>query len=493
MTEPLTPDICVIGAGSGGLTVAAAAAAFGVPVVLIEQAKMGGDCLNTGCVPSKSLIAAAKAAHAITRAKIFGVAARGLDVDFARVHKHVHDVIAAIEPNDSKARFTALGVRVIEGAARFRDRETVSVALASGQESDIKEIDIKARRFVVATGSSPSLPPIPGLAATPYLTNESVFELTTRPGHLIIIGAGPVGLELAQAFRRLGSAVTVLEAGEPLQREDPECARVVVDALAREGVELRTSSAVVRVEAADTAKVKVVFRGAAREETIAGSHLLVATGRRANVDGLALEQAGIRHDGGGILVDKGLKTANKRVYAIGDAAGRGQFTHLAAYHAGLVIRNALFRLPVRVNENLVPRVTFTDPELAHVGLTEAEARGRRKGWRKEWHKGFRVLRWPYYENDRAQAERDTQGHIKVITSRGGRVLGATIVGPAAGELITTWTLAVSRGINVRALAGMIVPYPTLAEVGKRAAMTYFMPDLGRPAVQHLIAWLRRFG
>jgi pyruvate/2-oxoglutarate dehydrogenase complex dihydrolipoamide dehydrogenase (E3) component len=417
------------------------------------------------------------------------VAARGLDVDFARVHKHVHDVIAAIEPNDSKARFTALGVRVIEGAARFRDEETVSVALTSGQEGDI---DIKARRFVVATGSSPSLPPIPGLAAAPYLTNESVFELTARPAHLIIIGAGPIGIELAQAFRRLGSAVTVLEAGEPLQREDPECARVVVDTLAREGVDLRTSSAVVRVEAAD-AKVKVVFRGAAREETIAGSHLLVATGRRANIDGLALERAGIRYDGGGILVDKGLKTANKRVYAIGDVAGRGQFTHLAAYHAGLVIRNALFRLPVRVNEDLVPRVTFTDPELAHVGLTEAEARGRRKGWHKGWRKGFRVLRWPYHENDRAQAERDTQGHIKVITSRGGRVLGATIVGPAAGELITAWTLAVSRGINVRALAGMIVPYPTLAEVGKRVAMTYFMQDLGRPAVQRLIAWLRRFG
>jgi pyruvate/2-oxoglutarate dehydrogenase complex dihydrolipoamide dehydrogenase (E3) component len=479
MAEILTPDICVIGAGSGGLTVAAAAAAFGVPVVLIEKAKMGGDCLNTGCVPSKSLIAAAKHAHAIARANIFGVAVRGLDVDFARVHEHVHGVIAAIEPNDSKQRFNALGVRVIEGTARFRDAQTVGVTIAGGEE-----IEVKARRFVIASGSSPSLPPIPGLAATPYLTNESVFDLTTRPAHLIVIGAGPVGLELAQAFRRLGSAVTVLEAGEPLQREDSECARVVLDALAREGVELRPSTAVVRVEAAD-GKVKVVIRGGERDEIIAGSHLLVATGRRANADGLGLEQAGIRHDGAGILVDKGLRTANKRVYAIGDVAGRGQFTHLASYHAGLVIRNALFRLPVWVNEDLIPRVTFTDPELAHVGLTEDAARRRRKG--------FRVLRWPYHENDRAQAERDTGGHIKVITSRHGRVLGATIVGPVAGELITTWTLAVSRGVNVRALAGIIIPYPTLAEVGKRAAMTYFMPSLGRPAVRRIIAWLRRFG
>jgi pyruvate/2-oxoglutarate dehydrogenase complex dihydrolipoamide dehydrogenase (E3) component len=293
-----------------------------------------------------------------------------------------------------------------------------------------------------------------------------------------------VGLELAQAFRRLGSAVTVLEAGEPLQREDPECARVVLDALAREGVKLRSSTAIVRVEGAD-GNVKAIVRGTERDETIAGSHLLVAAGRRANADGLGLEQAGIRYDGGGILVDKGLKTANKCVYAIGDVAGGGQFTHLASHHAGLVIRNALFRLPVRMNDDIVPRVTFTDPELAHVGLTETEARRRRLG--------FRVLRWPYHENDRAQAERDTGGHIKVITSPRGRILGATIVGPAAGELVTTWTLAVTRNLNVRALAGIIVPYPTLAEVGKRAAMTYFIPGLSRPSVQRLIAWLRRFG
>jgi pyruvate/2-oxoglutarate dehydrogenase complex dihydrolipoamide dehydrogenase (E3) component len=479
MVEALTPDICVIGAGSGGLTVAAAAAAFGVPVVLIEKAKMGGDCLNTGCVPSKSLIAASRHARAIAQAKIFGVSARGFDVDFAGVHKHIHEVIAAIEPNDSKERFTGLGVRVVEGAARFRDAQTVTVSQSCGDE-----IEIKARRFVIATGSSPSLPPIPGLAATPHLTNETVFDLTARPEHLVVIGAGPVGLELAQAFRRLGSAVTVLEAGQPLAREDPECTRVVLDELVREGIDLRTSTAVVRVEAVD-GKVKVVVRGEQGEETITGSHLLAATGRRANADGLGLEEAGIRYDGAGILVDKGLKTANRRVYAIGDVAGGAQFTHLANYHAGLVIRNALFRLRVRVNEDAVPRVIFTDPELAHVGLTEAQARQRRMS--------FRVLRWPYHENDRAQAERDTRGHIKVVTNRRGRILGATIVGPAAGELITTFTLAMSRRLSVRALAGIIVPYPTLAEVGKRAAMTYFMPGLTKSYVQRIIVWLRRFG
>jgi pyruvate/2-oxoglutarate dehydrogenase complex dihydrolipoamide dehydrogenase (E3) component len=474
MPERLTPDICVIGAGSGGLSVAAAAAAFGVPVVLVEKGKMGGECLNTGCVPSKSLIAAGKRARAIADARAFGVSAQVADIDFRKVHRHVHDVIAAIAPNDSKERFNGLGVRVIEGAARFKDRDTVAVGEA---------IEIAARRFVIATGSSPSLPPIAGLDAVPYLTNETVFDLAIRPEHLIVIGAGAIGLELAQAFRRLGSAVTVLEAAAPLAREDGECAAIVLDALAREGVVVRSSVAVARVESAGS-KVTVVLGGDGGE-AIEGSHLLIATGRRANVDGLALERAGIARDGNGIVVDKALKTSNRRVYAIGDVAGRGQFTHLANYHAGLVIRNALFRLPVKVNAEAVPRVTFTDPELAHVGLTEAQARSRAIA--------MRVLRWPYHENDRAQAERETVGHIKVVTDRRGKILGATIVGAAAGELITTWTLAISRGLNIRTLAGMIVPYPTLAEIGKRAAVTYFLPSLTSVWVRRTIALLRRFG
>ena len=475
MVEVLTPDICVIGAGSGGLSVAAGAAAFGVPVVLIEKGKMGGECLHTGCVPSKSLIAAARHAHAIAGAKTFGLSLHDFAVDFAGVHKHVHDVIAAIEPNDSKARFTGLGVRVIEGAARFHDGGTVVVG---------DDIVVKARRFVIATGSSPALPPIPDLRETPHLTNETVFELTERPEHLIVIGAGPVGLELAQAFRRLGSAVTVLEAGQPLAREDPECAQVVLDALVQEGIELRTSTAVARVQAVN-GHVNVVVRAQGGEESIAGTHLLLATGRRANTEGLGLDEAGIRQDRAGIFVNKGLKTTNRRVYAIGDVAGGAQFTHLANHHAGLVIRNALFRLPVRVNDHIVPRVTFTDPELAHVGLTELEARDRRIA--------FRVLRWPFHENDRAQAERATDGHIKVITTRNGRILGASIVGAGAGELIVPWTLGVTRKLNIRAFAGMIVPYPTLAEVGKRAAMTYFTPVLTSRFVQRMILLLRRLG
>jgi len=474
MAERLQPDICVIGAGSGGLSVAAAAAAFGVSVVLVEKNKMGGECLNTGCVPSKALIAAGKRAHALADARAFGVSAGPAEIDFAKVHRHVHDVIAAIAPNDSKERFNGLGVRVIAGAARFKDRNTVVVG---------DGIEIAARRFVIATGSSPALPPIAGLEAVPYLTNETVFDLTARPEHLIVIGAGAIGLELAQAIRRLGAAVTVLEAGEPLAREDGECAAIVLDALAREGVLVRSNVAIARVEGAG-AKIKVVLAGDG-EEAIEGSHLLIATGRRANTDGLALEQARIACDRNGIVVNKRLKTTNRHVYAIGDVAGRGQFTHLANYHAGLVIRNALFRLPVKVNADLVPRVTFTDPELAHVGLTEAQARSRGLT--------IRLLRWPYHENDRAQTERETAGHIKVVTDGRGKIRGATIVGAGAGELITTWTLAIDRGLPIRALAGIIVPYPTLAEIGKRAAITYFTASLTNVWVRRIIALLRRFG
>src|SRR6516165_2392342 len=439
MAERLQPDICVIGAGSGGLSVAAAAAAFGVSVVLVEKNKMGGECLNTGCVPSKALIAAGKRAHALADARDFGVSAGPAEIDFAKVHRHVHDVIAAIAPNDSKERFNGLGVRVIAGAARFKDRNTVVVG---------DGIEIAARRFVIATGSLPALPPIAGLEAVPYLTNETVFDLTARPEHLVVIGAGAIGLELAQAFHRLGAAVTVA-----------------------------------RVEGTG-AKIKVVLAGDG-EEAIEGSHLLIATGRRANTDGLALEQARIACDRNGVVVNKRLKTTNRHVYAIGDVAGRGQFTHLANYHAGLVIRNALFRLPVKVNADLVPRVTFTDPELAHVGLTEAQARARGLS--------IRLLRWPYHENDRAQTGRETVGHIKVVTDGRGNIRGATIVGAGAGELITTWTLAISRGLPIRALAGIIVPYPTLAEIGKRAAITYFTPSLTNIWVRRIIAFLRRFG
>jgi len=474
--DVLKPDICVIGAGSAGLSVAAAAAAFGVPVVLIENHKMGGDCLNTGCVPSKALLAAAKHAHAMRNSVAFGVTAGDVDIDFVKVRDHVRGVIASIAPIDSAERFTGLGVRVIKGHATFKDKRTVSVD---------GKIDIRARRFVIATGSTPALPPIPGLDQGPYLTNESIFDLDALPGHLAIIGGGPIGLELAQAFRRLGSAVTVCEAAKPLAKDDPECAAIVLNQLTREGITLRSGIKVTSV-AYGAGKVTLTIESEKGEEKIHGTHLLVAAGRKPTADGLCLEAAGIRFDKSGIAVGKNLKTSNRRVYAIGDcAAGQLQLTHAANYHAGLVIRSALFRLPVKVNNDVIPWVTYTEPELAQTGLSEAEAR-------KRGHT-IRIMRWPYHDNDRAQAELMTHGHVKVITSAKGAILGVTIVGAQAGELITTWTLAIAQKLNIRAMTGIVVPYPTLSEIGKRAAIDYFTPSLTKPLLRRIIAWLRIFG
>jgi pyruvate/2-oxoglutarate dehydrogenase complex dihydrolipoamide dehydrogenase (E3) component len=475
MAETLTPDICVIGGGSGGLSVAAAAAAFGVSCVLIESHKMGGDCLNTGCVPSKALLAAAKRAELARSALPFGVTAQ-TDIDFAKVHDHVQRVIAAIAPNDSEERFRGLGVRVIKGHARFKDRRRVAVGDA---------YEIRARRFVIATGSKPAVPPIPGIDGRPYLTNETIFTLSECPRHLVIIGAGPIGLEMAQGFRRLGSEVTVLEAAQPLAKDDPECAAIVLAQLERDGVVVRSGVKVTRVGHSH-GSVTATFANGDGEETVEGSHLLVAAGRKPTVDGLDLEAAGIRHDRSGIAVNRKLKTRNRRVYAIGDcAAGQLQFTHAANYHAGLVMRNALFRLPVRVDNDAVPWVTYTEPELAQAGLTEAQARRRKIK--------IRILRWPYHDNDRAQTEHEIHGHIKVITDRKGKILGATIVGAQAGELIATWILALAQGLNIRAMTGIVLPYPTLSEIGKRAAIDFFTPSLTRPMLRRIIAWMRIFG
>jgi pyruvate/2-oxoglutarate dehydrogenase complex dihydrolipoamide dehydrogenase (E3) component len=472
--QMLTPDLCILGAGSGGLSVAAAAAQLGANAVLIEKERMGGDCLNWGCVPSKALIAAGKRAQAMRTGTPFGVKAQEPDIDFPAVMAHVRGVIRQIEPNDSIERFSGLGVQVIEAEGRFLDPRTV---VAGGYE-------IKARRFVIATGSSPALPPISGLDQVPYLTNRTLFGLTERPRHLVVIGGGPIGMEMAQAFRRLGSDVTVIEAFQPLAKDDPELAAVVLRRLAEEGVEVLADTRVERVaKTADGIEAFVSSRAGPR--TVRGSHLLVAAGRRPNTASLGLERAGIEADGKGIRVARTLLTSNRRVYAIGDVIGGMQFTHMANYHAGIVIRRALFRLPARVATDAVPWVTFTDPELAHVGLSEAEARAR--------HGRIRILRWPYAENDRAVAERQTEGEIKVIADRRGRILGADIVGAEAGELIQMWTLAIGRRLSIRAMTEFISPYPTLSEISKRAAYTYYSSSLTSPLVRRIIGWLGKLG
>ncbi|MEQ1670170.1 MAG: FAD-dependent oxidoreductase [Hyphomicrobium sp.] len=472
--ETITADICVIGAGSGGLSVAAAAAAFGQKVVLIEKHKMGGDCLNYGCVPSKALLAAGKRAQAMRTSAKFGIAPIEPHVDARAVHDHVKRVIAAIAPNDSIERFTGLGVRVITAAGRFIDKSAVIAG----------EHRITARRFVIATGSSPVVPPIPGLADVPYFTNETIFENASKLPHLIIIGGGPIGLELAQAHHRLGSEVTVLEGAKALAKDDPELSSFVLARLAGEGIAIREGALVQSVKGSN-GRVAVTFSQGGATGTIEGSHLLVAAGRKPNTADLGLEAAGIAFDKKGITVDAGLRTSNKRVFAIGDVTGGLQFTHVANDHAGIVIRRALFRLPAKTTGRPVPWVTFTDPELAHVGLTEEQARA--KGTK------INVLRWSYHENDRAQAELETDGHVKVVVSTKGHILGVTIVGADAGELIQMWALALSQGLKIKAMTEWISPYPTLSEINKRAAIRYYTSAPSNPVVRKAIAWLAKLG
>jgi pyruvate/2-oxoglutarate dehydrogenase complex dihydrolipoamide dehydrogenase (E3) component len=444
-------------------------------VVLIERHKMGGDCLNYGCVPSKSLLAAARRAQNMREAQAFGIRPVEPEIDYRAVQKHVREVIAAIAPNDSVERYTGMGVRVILADARFKDRNTVIAG----------EMDIQARRFVIATGSAPAIPPIPGLDRVPHFTNETIFDAPSLPRHLLIVGGGPIGLEMAQAFRRLGSEVTVIEAATPLANDDPEMRRPVLARLASEGVRLLDQARLEQLESRGGG-IRAVFAKDGRSYSLDGSHLLVAAGRRPNLDGLNLEDASIRYDPNGILVSSTLKTSNRRVYAIGDVINGPRFTHIANYHAGLVVRNALFRIPVRTDHLSIPWVTFTDPELAHVGLTE-------EGARKKHGDKIQVLRWPYNENDRAQAERATEGFLKVITTRAGRILGASMVGQNAGELIQMWSLAMQKGIDIKAMASITCPYPTLAEINKRAATMHFIPKLTSPLPRRIIGWLAKLG
>ena len=468
--QPIVTDICVIGAGSGGLSVAAGAVQMGARVVLVEAGEMGGDCLNTGCVPSKALIAAAKAAEAQRRG-FRGVAAVEPQVDFAAVKDHVAAVIAQIAPVDSQERFEGLGCTVIRAFARFTGPREVQAG----------DTLIRARRFVIATGSRPMVPAIQGIDTVPYLTNETIFGLLERPRHLIIIGGGPIGIEMAQAHRRLGCEVTVVEAAKALGREDPELAAIVVETLRAEGVAFVEGQPVVRL--AEAAGAVEVTLGDGQQ--IAGSHLLMAVGRKVALEGMNLEAAGVSYTAKGVTVDARLRSSNRRVYAVGDAAGGPQFTHVAGWHAGIVVRQAVLGLPAKADPRALPRVTYTDPELAQVGMTEDEARAAHGA-------ALTVVRADFAHNDRAQAEGTAKGMAKVMVVSG-RPIGASIVGPQAGELIGLWALAISARLKMSAIAGMIAPYPTLGEVSKRAASAYFGPKLfSSPTLKRLVRFVQRW-
>ncbi|MDO6797838.1 dihydrolipoyl dehydrogenase family protein [Shimia thalassica] len=469
--EQIKTDLLVIGAGSGGLSVAAGAVQMGAEVVLLEGHLMGGDCLNFGCVPSKALLASGKVAHTQAHAKAFGVADVVPAVDYAAAKDHVADVIAQIEPNDSVERFESLGVRVIEEYGAFTGPNEVQAGPFS----------ITARRIVIATGSSPMVPPIPGLADVPYLTNETLFELREKPDHLLIIGAGPIGLEMAQAHRRLGCKVTVIEGDKALGRDDPEMAAFVLDALKEEGVQIEENAL-----AAQISEVAGEIRVETQDgRSFAGSHLLVAVGRKPNIDRLNLSAAGIDTTRAGIKVDDSLKTSNRKVYAIGDVTGGKQFTHVAGYHAGVIIRSALFGLPAKQRTDHIPHATYTDPELAQIGPTEAEAR--------ETHGDkLEVVRFDLHHNDRLIAERKAKGLIKVMVVKG-RPVGVSIAGHQAGEHINLWALAIANKLKMGAVAAMVSPYPTVGEIGKRAAGAYFSPRLfDSDKVKRVVGFVQRW-
>jgi pyruvate/2-oxoglutarate dehydrogenase complex dihydrolipoamide dehydrogenase (E3) component len=469
--QELKTDILVIGAGSGGLSVAAGASQMGADVILLEGHKMGGDCLNFGCVPSKALIASGKAAYGQAHASALGVADVVPQVDYAAAKDHVHDVIAQIEPMDSQDRFEGFGVKVIREYGQF-------VSPTQVQAGDHL---ITARRVVIATGSSPLVPPIPGLDQVPHYTNETIFDLRDKPEHLLIIGGGPIGMEMAQAHIRLGCKVTVIEGMQALGKDDPEAAEIVLDTLRAEGVEIHEQAMVAQIRGAD-GKVEVVTETG---QIYSGSHLLLAAGRKANTDRLNLQAAGIEPTRTGIKVDDALRTTNKKVYAIGDVAGGLQFTHVAGYHAGIIIRSALFGLPSKAKTAHIPWATYTDPELAQVGLTEAQARAQH-GDKME------VARFDYHHNDRAISERKTKGFIKVMVVKG-RPVGATIVGHQAGELINLWSLALANNLKMGQIAAMVSPYPTIGELNKRVAGAYFSPRLfENQTVKRVVRFVQRW-
>lgn len=470
-------DLCIIGAGSGGLSVAAGAAQLGLSVVLIEKHKMGGDCLNTGCVPSKALLAAAKRAQSHRLSNIQGIGAHEPTVDFGAVKDHVQGAIDQIAPHDSVQRFEGLGVRVIQGHARFVGRDRLEV---NGET-------LRAKRFVIATGSRAAIPAIEGLDADHVLTHETLFDLRVAPSHLIIIGGGPVGVEMAQAHRRLGVPVSLIERQTLLGNDEPEHAAMVRRALQKEGINVYENAQIQRVVHGiiDNKPTEVVIDQEGERHALKGSHILVAAGRQPQTEDLGLETAGVATSTKGIEVDAHLKTSNNRIFAIGDVTGGPMFTHVAGYQAGIIIKQVCFKLRfAKVNYQALPWVTYTDPELAHVGLTEAQAR-------KQFGERIKIVRWSMADNDRAVAEGIKDGEVKVIATPKGKILGVSIIGPQAGELIAVWTLMINQGSKIGAMAQVISPYPTLGEISKRAAGSWYTPTLFSEKTKRMVRWLAK--
>jgi len=464
-------DLIAVGGGTAGLVAAAGGAALGLRVALVERAALGGDCLWTGCVPSKAFLAAGKLAHRMRHAERLGLVGASPAHDFERVMRRVHEARARVARHDDPERFRALGIDVVFGPAEFRSRNVVAVG----------DRQLTAKRIVVATGAEPAIPPIAGLADAPFLTYASAFDLTSLPRSLAVLGGGAIGLEFAQAFRRLGADVTVIEMlPQILPREGEQAASALRIVLEREGVVVHTGTRVERVGHGGDGRTEVQVRSTAGEVfVVACDAVFVATGRRASTDGLGLEAIGVATSDGAVAVDRALRSTVPGIWAAGDVTGGPQFTHVAEYQAKLVLRNAIFPFTGKTSYAAVPAVSYTDPEVARVGLTEREARER--------HGAVTVFRYPFADLDRAIVDGDEDGFVEIVTRRGGRIVGATVVGSGAGDLLAPLVLAMRRRIPLPKLSQMVYPYPTMSEGIKRAADAYYRAKLaGRTG-----AWLRR--
>lgn len=470
-------DIGVVGAGAAGLTVASGSAQLGAKTLLVEKEDLlGGDCLHFGCVPSKTLIKSAAVYHQIGRMREFGLPElQRPPVDFTSVRERIEQTIATIQHHDSVERFSGMGVDVRFGDAQFVDDHKI----------DVGGVGLTAKKWVICTGSSPHVPPVPGLTAIGALTNRTIFSLDTLPQSLIVVGGGPIGIEMAQAFRRLGSEVTVLQRGtQILPREDEDLANSLQRMLEEEGIHFMLGCELLSATEGQTGKQVCVREADETEQIVSGSHLLVGAGRTVNVDGLKLENTGVAYTARGIEVDRRLRTARKHIYAAGDVIGGYQFTHAAGYEGGIVISNAVMGLPRKTNYRWMPHCTYSDPELGGIGLSEKEV--KRRGI------AYDIIEEALSDNDRAQAESETRGKIKLILDKKGKTLGVRILGFHAGDLLSEWVAALNGGVKLSTIAGSIHPYPTMSEINKRVVGALFSEKIFSDRVRKILRTIYRY-
>lgn len=470
-------DLGVIGGGAAGLTVTAGAAQLGAKTLLIEKERaLGGDCLHHGCVPSKTLIRTAAVYHAMKNARHFGLPAVTVPpVDFRDIAARIRSVINTIQQHDSVERFCGLGAQVRFGEAEFTDEHTVRLGGKT----------YTAAKWVIATGSSPTAPPIDGLAHTPFLTNREIFSLNELPRSLIILGCGPIAIEMAQAFSRLGSKVDMIQrSGQILSKEDKDLADLAMAALQAEGITFHLNTKMLGVRDLGSEREVLFQDGQGRKQTLRASTLLVAMGRQANVTGMELERIGVAFDAKGIAVDKRLRTSQKHIFAAGDVLGVHQFTHAAGYEGSVVITNAVFHLPRKVDYTWLPWCTYIEPELASIGMNEKRAQAA----------GLEYTVWTeeFVANDRSLADGERSGRIKLLLGRKGKPLGVQIFGLHAGELLGEWVAAVNGKVKLATLAAAIHPYPTLGEINKRVAGKMLGQKLFSPKIQKALAFLFRY-